>query len=56
MGGAGKPEHICNTLKLHKISGIVTANLFNFLGNGLKKAREECLINGIQLPIFDVNI
>ena len=32
MGGAGKPEHISKTLKLAKVSGVVTANLFNFFG------------------------
>ena len=52
MGGAGKPEHISKTLKLDKVSGVITANLFNFLGTGLKKAREECLLRGIKLPIF----
>lgn len=52
MGGAGKPAHISKTLKLETVSGVVTANLFNFLGSGLKKAREECLADGIKLPIF----
>ena len=36
MGGAGKPEHIAEGLKLKNISGVVTANLFNFLGSGLE--------------------
>lgn len=56
MGGAGKPEHISKTLKLEKVSGVVTANLFNFLGTGLKKAREECIADGIKLPIFEQEI
>ena len=31
MGGAGKPDHIAEGLKLKNVSGIITANLFNFL-------------------------
>lgn len=52
MGGAGKPEHIWETLKNKKISGVVTANLFNFLGTGLKIAKDECIKQGIKLPSF----
>ena len=32
MGGAGKPEHFYETLAQKKVSGIITANLFNFFG------------------------
>jgi len=38
MGGAGKPEHLSSALSSKKISGVITANLFNFLGEGLKLA------------------
>ena len=30
MGGAGKPEHITDALKLDKVNGVITGNLFNF--------------------------
>ena len=40
MGGAGKPEHLLEALKLNQISGVITANLFNVIGDGLKKTRE----------------
>ena len=49
MGGAGKPEHIAEGLKLKNISGVVTANLFNFLGSGLEKSRETSFNNGLIL-------
>ena len=52
MGGAGKPEHFVNTLKNDKISGIVTANLFNFLGTGLKEARNFSINAKIKLINF----
>tara|TARA_Y100001970_G_scaffold291487_1_gene428816 strand:+ start:2711 stop:3505 length:795 start_codon:yes stop_codon:yes gene_type:complete len=52
MGGAGKPEHIFLGLNEKKISGVVTANLFNFLGSGLEIARKQCLNKGINLANF----
>jgi len=52
MGGAGKPKHFSSALKIKKISGIVTANLFNFLGTGLKEVREYCLKKKINICKF----
>ena len=52
MGGAGKPDHFISTLKKNEVSGIVTANLFNFLGDGLKKARSFSIDKGIRLIEF----
>lgn len=53
MGGAGKPEHISNALKIPNVSGLVTANLFNFLGTGLEVSRKRSLENGINLANFN---
>lgn len=53
MGGAGKPEHFVNILKNDNISGIVTANLFNFLGTGLKDVRNFSISANIQLINFE---
>lgn len=53
MGGAGKPEHFVKVLKNDKISGIVTANLFNFLGTGLKEARNFSINEKIKLINFE---
>mgnify|MGYP006090782295 CR=1 FL=1 len=52
MGGAGKPEHIFNCLKNKNVSGIVTANLFNFLGDGLEIARKHSINKGLKLARF----
>ena len=52
MGGAGKPEHILNCLSNKNISGIVTANLFNFLGNGLEIARNHSINHGLKIANF----
>ena len=52
MGGAGMPEHICDVLKIAKVSGLVTSNLFNFLGTGLELCRKKSLENGINMANF----
>ena len=49
MGGAGKPDHIISALKNRMISGVITANLFNFIGDGLKLTRELAIQKGIEV-------
>ena len=53
MGGAGKPEHFYETLAQKKVSGIITANLFNFLGKGLEEARNYSIDKNIKLIKFN---
>ncbi len=53
MGGAGKPEHFTEVLDLEKISGVITANLFNFLGKGLEEARNFSINKKIRLIKFE---
>ncbi len=53
MGGAGKPEHFTEGLKIDDVSGIVSANLFNFLGSGLKNVRLKLIKDGINIAKFD---
>lgn len=53
MGGAGKPEHFVEVLRNKKVSGIITANLFNFLGSGLKNVRDFSLKKKIKLVKFN---
>ncbi|WDZ72974.1 hypothetical protein PWW31_04170 [Vibrio harveyi] len=36
-------------LEIDGVSGVATANLFNFIGNGLPNAREFMLDNGSNL-------
>ena len=49
MGGAGNENHLKDGLKLDKVSAVATANLFNFIGNGLPKAREYLLRESMNL-------
>lgn len=50
-GGFGKAEHIIEALRNNAVDAIATANLFNFIGDGLQKAREAVLqTGGIEIP------
>ena len=54
-GGAGNAKHFEEALKYNEISAVATANLFNFVGNGLPKAREVLIQKGENLANWDVN-
>lgn len=49
-GGAGNSKHFEEMLDSDVISAAATANLLNFVGDGLEKARLELLNQGIDLP------
>jgi cyclase len=49
MGGAGNERHLLDGLKQDGVSAVVTANLFNFIGNGLPNARKYMLENNANL-------
>ena len=53
-GGCGNAIHLSDGLSNKSIDAVSTANLLNFIGDGLKKAREDMLINNFKLPIWDV--
>jgi len=48
-GGAGNYKHLIQALKIKKIDSISTANLLNFVGNGLQEARKQILKEKIKL-------
>ena len=48
-GGAGNEKHLLSGLELEKVSAVATANLFNFIGDGLPKARAKILIENINI-------
>jgi cyclase len=53
-GGAGNASHLVEGLGDSRVDAVATANLFNFVGDGLKKARQTIVANGIVLPMWDV--
>lgn len=52
MGGAGNELHLQEGLELDFVSAVATANLFNFIGNGLPKAREYLLASGANIAFW----
>ena len=48
-GGIGKPEHIIEGLSHPSVEAVATANLLNFIGDGLGKARIACVSAGFDI-------
>ena len=56
-GGAGNASHIAAGLADTRVDAVATAHLFNFIGDGLKQARNSLLLAGTELaewPMVDV--
>jgi len=53
-GGAGQYHHLAAGLKDARIDAVATAHLFNFMGNGLEKARSGLLEKGFSLGEWDI--
>jgi cyclase len=54
-GGAGSYSHLAEGLKDPRVDAVATANLLNFMGDGLASARLQLVNLGIDLLIFDRN-
>ena len=52
-GGAGNHLHLIEGLKINSVDAVATANLFNFLGDALPKARTKILEEELQLANFE---
>jgi cyclase len=48
-GGAGNYRHLFDGINHSKVDAVATANLFNFVGNGLPRARAELLQANVAL-------
>lgn len=53
-GGAGNESHLIEGLNIQNVSAVATANLFNFIGNGLPNARKKIIANGQNIANWDV--
>jgi cyclase len=51
-GGAGHYQHFLEAFSMTNVSAIATANLFNFVGNGLLSARADLIDNKVELANF----
>lgn len=48
-GGAGNESHLIEGLKKEKVDAVATANLFNFMGNGLPNARKKIIEEDLNI-------
>lgn len=55
-GGAGNSTHLAEGLADPRVDAVATAHLFNFVGDGLKRARQLLIADGIDLPIWDIRL
>ena len=53
-GGAGNENHLIEGLKINGVSAVATANLFNFIGDGLPIARKKIIYSGEDLANWNV--
>jgi len=53
MGGVGNAKHVVEGLRDARVDAVATANLLNFMGDGLIRARKNVIDEGIDLTKFD---
>lgn len=54
-GGVGNGLHLGEGIADPRVDAVATAHLFNFVGDGLQKARQSLLSSGVILPVWDVD-
>ena len=55
-GGTGNASHITRGLEQERVDAVATAHLFNFVGDGLAKARQAVVDAGITLAHWDMSL
>ena len=55
-GGVGNATHLAAGLADPRVDAVATAHLFNFVGDGLKQARQALIASGVVLPLWDVRL
>jgi cyclase len=55
-GGVGNAKHLAAGLADPRVDAVSTANLFNFVGDGLKQARHALVSSGVVLPLWDFRL
>lgn len=55
-GGVGNATHLAEGLADPRVDAVATAHLFNFVGDGLKQARQSLIAGGVDLPIWDIQL
>lgn len=52
-GGAGNESHLIEGLNIDNVSAVATANLFNFIGDGLPNARAKIIEQGLNIAVWN---
>ena len=52
-GGAGNESHFFEGIKINDVNAVATANLFNFMGNGLPLARQNLIIKNMNIAVWN---
>ena len=55
-GGIGNAAHMSEGLSDKRVDAVATAHLFNFVGDGLKRARETLLQDGYRLASWNSSV
>jgi len=55
-GGIGNASHMYQGLTDNRLDAVATAHLFNFVGDGLIRARQALIKDGIALAFWDLDI
>jgi cyclase len=55
-GGVGNAKHLATGLADPRVDAVATAHLFNFVGDGLKQARQSLISGGVELPVWDIKL
>jgi len=55
-GGAGNEKHLINGLEIEDVSAVATANLFNFIDNGLPNARKKIIESKINIASWRTDL
>jgi cyclase len=55
-GGVGNATHLAAGLADPRVDAVATAHLFNFVGDGLKQARQALISAGVVLPLWNVRL
>jgi cyclase len=53
-GGAGNEKHLIEGLLREKVDAVATANLFNFIGDGLVNARKNVIKKNLNIANWDL--
>ena len=55
-GGVGNAAHLAEGFADPRVDAAATAHLFNFVGDGLKQVRLSLIANGVELPLWDIQL